>query len=187
MAAPIRIALAGPEATGKTTLAQALASSLGHEVLSDPRPDVLRASGCHTLFEADRLQPVWRQLLERQIEREATLSGPAVLDTCALDYWVLWQRWSWCATSPAEVEDLFQQTLQASSRYGLVLQMPSTQVSAPAGHRFIHPAYAAQISRLLVSVVSELTPAIPIVPVPAAAREVQLELTLARVKELTIS
>jgi hypothetical protein len=145
----------------------------------------LRASGCHTLFEADRLQPVWRALLEQQIEREAALTTRAVLDTCVPDYWVLWQRWSWCSATPAEVERLYQQMRLAISHYDLIIQMPATQLAAPAGHRFIHPAYAAQISRLLDSAIFALMPQMPIVTVPAATSQTQLEETIVRVRELT--
>ena len=82
MSAQFRIALAGAEATGKTALAQLLAGRLDIPILEDPRPALLSESRCHTLFEAAQYRPVWRELLELQVRREAAAEA-AILDTCA--------------------------------------------------------------------------------------------------------
>ncbi|HEX6511337.1 MAG TPA: AAA family ATPase [Chloroflexota bacterium] len=150
----LRIALAGPEATGKTTLAHMLAERLGLPVLDDPRPGFLAETRCHTLFEAAQYRPVWRELLERQLEREAA-PGAAILDTCVLDYWVLWQRWGWCGASPDVSERLYEGVLRACAQLSHVVLMPPAQVQEFQGYRFLNDAYARQVARLTRGLLSE--------------------------------
>jgi hypothetical protein len=130
------------------------------------------------------VQPIWRTLLEQQLERESGLNASTVLDTCALDYWVLWQRWSWCSASPEKAESLYQRLLNVAGEYGLLVRMPAIQLAPPAGHRFINAAYAVQIYRLVTSAISEVAPDVPTVNLDAASPETQLQRTLTRVKDL---
>jgi hypothetical protein len=150
-----RIAVVGPEATGKTTLARALGERLGLAVLDDPRPELLARSGFHTLYEAARHRPIWRELLERQTEREARAGDAVVVDTPLLDCWVLWQRWGWCSATPAASERLYAAVVAAAGRYSDVVVMPSQQIAA-GGHRFVDAENAAQIARLTRAAVDEV-------------------------------
>lgn len=155
MSARVRIAVVGPEAAGKTSLAQALAEQLGVPLLDDPRVTFLAQTGYHTLYEAARARPVWRDLLEHQLAREA---GPeaAILDTPALDCWVLWQRWGWCAASPAVTDRLYASVSAAARRYTHIVLMPDRQVASGGGNRFVDAENAAQVARLTRAAVDEL-------------------------------
>ena len=165
------VAVVGPEATGKSTLARALADALGLAVLADSRLTVLKRTGYHTLYEAARARPVWRELLEEQLAREAA-AAEAVIDTPVLDCWVLWQRWGWCSATPATTERLYAAVGAAAARYSHVVVMPGRQVGSGAGYRFVDPDHAAQVSRLTRAAVAELAggaPALYLEPGDASA------------------
>jgi hypothetical protein len=149
-----RIAVVGPEATGKTSLSEGLARALGLPLLADPRPALLASTGCHTLFEAARFRPIWRELLEGQLGREAS-AGDAVIDTGALDCWVLWQRWGWAGAPPATTERLRAAAFDLARGYSHVIVMPARQLSEFRGHRFLDTDYATQMGRLTQAALAE--------------------------------
>lgn len=150
-----RIAIAGPEATGKSMLASALAERLNLPVIDDPRPAYLAALRCDTLFEANRYHPVWQQLLADQLEREDGADGAVVIDTCAIDYWVLWQRWGWCGASATVSESYYKRTAEIAARYTQVVLLPSRQLAPALGRRFLNSDHARQILRLTRAFLAE--------------------------------
>lgn len=145
----LRIAVAGPEATGKTTLARGLAVALGVTIVDDVRRDVLARSRCHTLFEVARLRPVWHELLETQLGREESETGSVVIDTCALDYWALFVRWGWCDATPSTAEELRDRMIVVASRYTHIFLMPEHQLPEFRGHRFLDRDHARQTRRVI--------------------------------------
>lgn len=150
-----RIAIAGPEATGKSSLARLLSQQLQLPLIEDPRSAFLESARCDTLFEAGRYRPVWLELLDLQLEREATNDEPAVLDTCAIDYWTHWQRWGWCGATVRLSERMYKRTAEAANRYLCIVIMPPRQLAPPRGSRFLNAEYAQQISRLTRAFVRE--------------------------------
>jgi len=176
-----RIAIAGAEATGKTALAHALGAALDVEVVTDPRPALLEASGCHTLFEAAKFSPVWAALLEQQLKSEEKVDR-GVFDTCAVDCWAMLQRWGWCGIAPVEVERLYQSTVSAAMRFTHVLLMPAIQIAAPGGARFVNPDYAHQIDRLIRAFIRDAGLETRVIDVSAGAVEERAAAVLRRVR-----
>lgn len=143
----MKIAICGPEATGKTTLANGLAERLGLEVLADIRGAGADFRGYHTAYECAKVFPYWRELVERQLEREEELEH-GVIDVCVLDAWVLFVRWGWNRETPEAVESLARRVQTAVNRYTRLVVMPDQQVAPFMPHRFLNAANAGQIRAL---------------------------------------
>lgn len=151
----MKIAICGPEATGKTGLAEALAHKLGLAVLKDPRGSGGDFNGYHTAYEAAKVGPFWRMLAEKQATREAQF-GRGVIDFSAIDAWVQLMRWGWHDMSPEQVEKLEERVTAAIGTYTHVVVMPDSQVAPFAGHRFLNAAHAKLIHRLTAGYLHDL-------------------------------
>jgi hypothetical protein len=152
----MRVVVCGAEATGKTSLVEAVASAVRSVVLPDPRPEAVNRHGYVTLYEADRhVDGVWTGLLDAQLKREA-MEGDVVIDTGLLDLWALFVRWGWNGATPETLDALLSATATAVAKYDRILLLPPLQVAGYAPHRFIHAANARHMDRILRHVIDEL-------------------------------
>jgi hypothetical protein len=150
----VRIAVVGPEGTGKTMLAAALADAFQLPLLASLREPLLHDSGYHTLFEWVAAGHSWAALVAEQARREAAF-GDGVVDGGVLEQFCLFQRWGWNATSPDAVESLREAVLTAARRYDRILVTPPRLVAGPASARFRNSAHNLQLARLLDALVRE--------------------------------
>lgn len=152
----MKIAICGPEATGKSTLAAALAERLGLPLVADPRVELLRSSTYDTLFEAARLQPrLWEDLVRGQARLEAGIES-GVFDGGAIDAFSLWVRWGWNSASPETTEELTRLVSEAVSEYSHILIMPAVQVAPFKGHRFFSQLNADHMLAMVRGMLTQL-------------------------------
>jgi len=151
----VRIVICGAEATGKTSLAMAVATKLGYSVLEDPRSEALARHGYMTLYEAAKhVEGVWEGLIRAQLEREQAVSD-TVIDTGLLDLWALFVRWGWNQASPETIEELASRSFEIVSRLNHVVVLPPIQVAGFAGHRFTSSANAGHVDRVIRHLIDE--------------------------------
>lgn len=142
----MKIALCGPEAAGKTTLATGLSERLGLPLIEDPRTRHLH--GYATLYEAAKARPTWLELIADQVEREqATEMG--VIDFCALDAWTLYMRWGWNHVAPYRVDLLEARCKAAALQVRHLIVMPEVQVAPFASQRFLNASHAKRMHQLV--------------------------------------
>lgn len=151
----MKIAVAGGEGTGRTTVAEALSRTLGLPLIPNPRDAIVKGSGYHTLFEWQASTGGLERLVERQVARELECSD-AVVDSGALDLWCFFQRWAWNAVSPERAEGLRERILQAANQYSHVLVTAPRLVAGSAPGRFCNRLNIVQSHRLLEALLAEL-------------------------------
>jgi nicotinamide riboside kinase len=155
----VRVAIAGGDGTGKTTLARALAAELAVPVLDPLKLELLADSGYHTIFEWDAATNRLPDAIAAQAEREHA-TNDVVIDGCTCELLALVQRWAWARVSPKHWERLRQVAVDASRRYDRLIILPATVVGGPASGRFRSPEHNMQLRRLLVAFASEV--AVPV-------------------------
>jgi nicotinamide riboside kinase len=150
----VKIAVVGPEATGKSVLAAAIGDALQLPVLGSLREPLLQKSGYHTLFEWVAAGNAWTTLLEKQAAREAAFSD-GIVDTGVIDLYCWLQRWGWNSVSPDAFERLRDVVLTRARTYDRIVVTPSRVVAGPQGPRFRSQSYNDQVARLLSAFVEE--------------------------------
>jgi hypothetical protein len=151
----MKIAIAGPEATGRTSLAEALAARLSLPLLEDPRLPLLARTGYQTIFEWDAATLGWPALVREQAARERTVDS-GIIDAGVMDLFCGVQRWVWNRLSPETVEQLRTVVAGAVTSYTHIIVMPAVMVAPAAAHRFRSQPHTLQIDRLLQALVNEL-------------------------------
>jgi hypothetical protein len=169
----MKIAIIGGESTGKSTLAKALAEARKLTVLDPVKPELLKKSGYHTLFEWAAATKGWVTLVETQLEREQAATG--IIDDGVLQLFCTVQRWGWNTISPDRVEGLRTRVVAAAATYDAVILTPPALVGGPAPGRFRNAAHNLQLGRLLSAFASELAlgPKLLALPQGAAASHVE--------------
>lgn len=165
----MKIAIIGGESTGKSTLAAALAEAHKLSVLAPVKPELLKTSGYHTLFEWAAATKGWVTLVETQLAREAGATG--VIDDGAIQLYCIVQRWGWNTISPDRVEALRARVVAAATSYDAVVLTPPALVGGPAPGRFRNANHNLQLVRLLSAFATELElgPKLLVLPPGAAA------------------
>lgn len=148
------IAVVGPDATGKSTLARSIANGLGLPVLPSLREELLAGSGYHTVFEWDSATRGLDGVVTTQAAREAALTD-AVVDGGVLELLALLQRWAWNRLSPVRFERLRGAAAGAAVRYQRVVVLPPRIVAAAAPGRFRCEENNQQVARLLDAFIAE--------------------------------
>jgi hypothetical protein len=149
------VAVVGAEASGKTTVAEALAKELAIPLLAGGKLEALARSGYHTLYEWSAATRGLPELLRQQARREREASS-AVIDDGALDLLCTIERWDWNRLSPDAFEELRETAVAAARRYDHVLVTAPRIVAGHASHRFRNRAHALQTHRLLVAALGEI-------------------------------
>lgn len=155
----MKVAIAGGDATGKTTLARALAAELGVSVLDPLKLELLANSGYHTIFEWDAATNGLPGAIAAQAAREHAATD-VVIDGCTSELVALVQRWAWARLSPRSWERLRQAAVDAARGYDRLIIVPPTVVAGPAAGRFRSLEHNTQLRRLLVAFANEI--AVPV-------------------------
>ena len=150
----MKIGIVGGESTGKSTLAKGLSDQLHIPLLPALKPELLKESGYHTLFEWAAATHGWSTLLHRQLEREPA-GQDLVVDDGVVQLYCFLQRWGWNGISPDRLEELRDRVMAAGGSYDALVVTAPVLVGGSAPGRFRSASHNLQLTRLLKAFVAE--------------------------------
>ncbi len=150
----MKIAIVGPEATGRTVLAKGLAAELGLPLIGDSRDDLLRDSGYPTLFEWGKATGEWQAWLASHASAESKATS-GVVDAGSIDVFAQIFRWASDGISPDRLDQLEQHTRRATASYSHVVLTAPVIVAPHAPSRFRSANNARQMHQLLRGLIAD--------------------------------
>ena len=149
----MKIAVCGPDGSGKTELSKYIASKYGLNLIEDPLRIYVEQLGFQTFFELPDKWDFFNKFLS-ELEKRHDDSYSCVFDRSAIDYWVIWQRWCWGDYAPERTTIIFDYIDKMSSKYDKVFILPVNLNAPYDGFRYTNKDYAHQYYSLVKCFVS---------------------------------
>lgn len=140
--------ITGASGVGKTTLALRLSERLNLPVIPEIARQLCQSKGYGRIGEIPDQEGFKKEVLDLQIDTEEKL-GCFVSDRCAIDCWVLWQRWNICNAMTYDSEAYYRRARAQAATYSHIIQIPPSFAPAEDSFRWTEPDYLKQIDRIL--------------------------------------
>ena len=151
----MRITLTGASGVGKTALAERLAEVIQLPLIPEIARQLCKERGFQRIGDIPDQEQFKFDVLDAQIEAEDARQS-FVADRCALDCWVLWQRWNICTAMTYDTERIYQRSLLQARKYTHIIYIPPLIDVVEDEFRWTDPDYRKQIDRIVRSSLYEM-------------------------------
>lgn len=149
----MKIAVCGPDGSGKTELSKYITSKYGLNLIEDHLRIYVEQLGFQTFFELPDKWNFFNNVLSK-LEKLHDVPYSCVFDRSAIDYWVIWQRWCWGNYAPERTTIIFDYIDKMSRKYDKVFILPVNLNASYDGFRYTNKDYAYQYYLLVKCFVS---------------------------------
>lgn len=139
--------ITGASGVGKTSLAAILADKLALPLIPEVARLLCDEAGYSSPAEIADQQQFRTAVLDRQISEE-NAAAQFIADRCAIDCWVMWQRWHICSAMSFDTEQYYERARAQALTYDRVIYIPPMFVTPDDSFRWTDKDYIKQIDRL---------------------------------------
>ncbi|MFX0025177.1 MAG: AAA family ATPase [Candidatus Hermodarchaeota archaeon] len=144
----MRIAICGPDGSGKTEIAKYISSKYNYQIVEDYYRLMTIDLGYQTFFEVSNKWKLINNILDK-LGSFINEKNNLVFDRSAIDIWVIWQRWCWGKFSPEKSINILEKVKMIMSSYESVVILPINPNPIYDGFRYINKHYAIQYYMLI--------------------------------------
>jgi len=144
----MKIAICGPDGSGKTELAKYISSKYKYQLVKDYYRLMTTNLGHQTFFEVPDKWKLVNAILNK-LESFVNEKTNLVYDRSAIDIWIIWQRWCWGKFSPEKSNKILEKVNMIINSYERIIILPINPNPVYDGFRYINKLYAVQYNMLI--------------------------------------
>jgi len=144
----MKIAICGPDGSGKTEIAKYISSKYNYKLIEDYYRLMTINLGHQTFFEVLDKWKLINEILDK-LESFINEKKNLVYDRSAIDIWVIWQRWCWGNFSPEKSIKILEKVNTIMNTCEKVVILPNNSNPVYDGFRYINKHYAIQYYSLI--------------------------------------